>query len=261
MAERRFALPPLSGECEIDRPDNAFLNILAPKLFEQLSGQLTEIDLELGAYLHHNDDKIDWVYFPETSLMSLVAASPIGERVETTMVGNEGASGLMEVCGSQVSSVDCVVQVDGKAWRAPAAFCRTLAQTDQEFSAAAWRLAELQLVESRQSTLCQAMHPVEQRFARWMCESVERCGGRNPLPMTQEFLAAMLGVQRTTVSSFASALQRKGMINYRRGRVEIVDRDGLEALACNCRKVMVGQRTRLGFPSVGATRPTGLASA
>ncbi len=94
------------------------------------------------------------------------------------------------------------------------------------------------------------MHPVEQRFARWLLESFDRCGGRNPLPMTQEFLAAMLGVQRTTVSSFAAGLQRKGLINYRRGRVEIVDRDGLEGLACDCRKVIVRQRERLGFPTM-----------
>ena len=235
----------------IDRPDNAFLRSLTQKSFDQLKDHLISVEVQLGSYLFHDGEKSAWVYFPETSLLSLIAASAKGESVETSMVGKEGAAGLMEACGSQISSVDAVVQVDGRAWRAPAAICRAMIMSDPDFSACAWRHAELQLIESRQSALCQAMHPVERRFARWMCESYDRCGGRDPLPMTQEFLAAMLGVQRTTVSSFASALQRKGAINYKRGRVELLDLEALGQLACDCRRVTVDQRARLGFSTSG----------
>lgn len=250
MAERRIALPPLSGESVTDRPRNAFLRNLTSNTYDELREQLVPVDLVLSAYLQHSEERTEWVFFPETSLLSMIASTPAGERVETSMAGNEGAAGLTEACGSQHSGVDCVVQVDGRAWRAPASVCRNLARSNQDFGASAWRLAELQLLESRQSALCQAMHTVERRFARWLCESVDRCGGRNPLPMTQEFLAAMLGVQRSTVSLFASALQREGIIRYRRGRLDILDRAKLENLACECHASTLHQRARLGFSMV-----------
>jgi CRP-like cAMP-binding protein len=229
------------------RPLNSFLRSLSDRSFAELHSQLTPVDLKLGAYLQHDGEKTEWVYFPETCLLSMIVANAAGEMVETSMAGREGAGGLLEACGSQLSSVECVVQVDGAALRAPSGFCRTLALEDPDFSASAWRMAEFQLLESRQSALCQATHTVERRLARWLLESVDRCGGREPLPMTQEFLAAMLGVQRSTVSMFASGLQRKNFINYRRGRIEIVNREGLEALACDCRRMTEQHRARLGF--------------
>lgn len=247
MAERRAALAADCGDCDIDRPANGFLRSLSASTYKRLAPELTPVELGLGALVFEDGEPVDYVYFPITSLISLVANGRGGERVEAAMVGCEGAAGLTEGCGSLVASTDGLVQVDGAAFRAPASVCRALAHTDSEFGAAAWRMAEYQTVESRQSSLCQAMHPVEHRFARWMCESLDRSGGREPLPMTQEFLAAMLGVQRTTVSTFAAALQRQGVINYRRGRVEILDRAGLESLACDCRRVTVLQRARLGL--------------
>ena len=105
----------------------------------------------------------------------------------------------------------------------------------------------MQLTESRQSGMCQALHGVEPRMARWLLDSLERCGGRNPLPLTQEFMAAMLGVQRTTVTAFATQLQKAGLISYQRGRVEVVDAAGLESRACECRRTMAEQRRRLGL--------------
>ncbi len=229
------------------RPQNAFLRSLTDQSYARLSEQMVQIDLPLTLRLQHNDAANEWVYFPESSLLSLILADGEGLSVETSMIGNEGAAGILEACGSGVSSIECVVQVDGKAWRVSAAHCRHLVATDPAFAAAAWRMIEYQIIESRQTGLCHAMHSVEQRFARWLMESIDRCGGRNPFPITQEFLAAMLGVQRTTVSTFAAELQRKGMISYRRGRVEITDRERLEALACECRRVVIDQRTRLGF--------------
>ena len=243
-----------------DRPQNAFLRGLSDTAFARLSPQLTQVDLPFAAYLHHDEATLEWVYFPETSLLSMISTGLGGQTVETSMVGNEAAAGLLEACGSKVSGVDCVVQVDGRAWRAPAAACRTLADTNHEFSAKVLKLAELQLAESRQSGFCQAMHTVEQRFARWMCESADRCGGKNPLPMTQQFLAAMLGVQRTTVTGFAIKLQKRGVIQYRRGVLEITDRPKLEALACECRNQTILQRKRLGLEARAVDPPPDLAA-
>ncbi len=243
----------------VERPRNAFLLGLGSESFERLSKHLTFVELGLGRPLMEQTLEAEGVYFPETALLSLISNNDDGRSVETSMAGSEGAAGLLEACGSRESSVDCVVQVDGRAWRSPATDCRRLAFADPEFAKAAWRLVELQMAESRQSGLCQATHSVEARFARWLLESRDRSGGRNPLPMTQEFLAAMLGVQRTTVSTLAAQLQRDGLITYSRGRLRIDDAPGLDALACECRTVTRRQRERLGL-STPARGPLGAES-
>ena len=242
------------------RPANSFLEGLPPESFDKLAQNLKPIELTLGSRVFLQGGEVDWVYFPETCLLSLISAGDAGESVETSMVGFEGAAGILEACGSGHSSVECVVQIDGRTWRAPAAHCRKLVLNDPAFATAAWKTTEMQMGEARQSALCQAMHPVEARFARWLLESLDRSAGRNPLPLTQEFLAAMLGVQRTTVSTFAGRLQREGLITYSRGRLSIDDQPGMERKACDCRKTIHAQRWRLGLtlpsaePSAGSDR-------
>ena len=225
--------------------NNAFLQGIAEHSFARLSDNLKLMDLPLGQNVMKQGLSSDWVYFPESCLLSLVSLGDTGQTLETSMSGMEGAAGLLEACGSGHSSVDCVVQVDGTAWRSPAAHCRGLAFSDMAFNANAWRLVEFQMAESRQSGLCQASHPVEARAARWLLESLDRSGGRNPLPLTQEFLASMLGVQRTTVSSVSAELQRQDLITYARGQVRIKDVGGLESVACECREFTRQQRSRL----------------
>jgi len=239
----------------MSRPENAFLKSLGETSYARLREHLALVTLPHGQDIQRNETDIAWVYFPTTSVLSMIASDRAAQTAETAMAGCEGAGGLIEACGSGVSSIESVAQIDGQAWRSPAAWCRRLSVEEPDFAAAAWRVTELQLAESRQSTLCQAMHKVEERFARWMMESYDRSAGRNPLPLTQEFLAAMLGVQRTTVSQFAGELQRKGLIRYHRGQVELLDTKGLEHLACDCRRVAQDQRARLGFTIPPPERP------
>ena len=231
------------------RPDNSLLLNLTEGAFNLLADQLTAVDLALNLHVHSAEVAVEWVYFPVRSLLSMIALGSPGQGVETSMVGSEGSAGLTEACGSGVSSVDCVVQVEGVAWRAPASACRAIVAVSPNFAEAAWRFAELQIVEARQSGVCHALHPIEQRLARWLLESMERSGGRNPLPMTQEFLGAMLGVQRTTVTALAGRMQDLGIIRYSRGQLSIVDPHKLENLSCSCRNAMQAQRERLGFRS------------
>ena len=225
--------------------NNAFLQGIDERSYARLCENLKLVDLSLGQSVLKQGSPAEWVYFPESCLLSLISLGDGGQTLETSMSGLEGAAGLLEACGSGHSSVDGVVQVDGTAWRSPAAHCRGLAFSDMAFNANAWKLAEFQMAESRQSGLCQATHPVEARAARWLLESLDRSGGRNPLPLTQEFLASMLGVQRTTVSSVAAELQRQGLIAYARGQVRIINAEGLEGLACECRAFTRQQRARL----------------
>ncbi len=234
------------------RSSNVFLSRISDVSYARLMEGSALIDLALGRQILTQGAQLDWVYFPESCLISLISLDGNGESIETSMAGQEGAAGLLEACGSGQSSVDGVVQVDGKAWRVSAGHCRRLAFSDMGFNAEAWKLIELQMTESRQSGLCQATHPVEARAARWLLETLERSGGRNPLPLTQDFLASMLGVQRTTVSAVAADLQRKGLISYARGRVTIVDGPGLEKIACECRESTRQQRARLNLSIPGA---------
>lgn len=230
-----------------DRPHNAFLHGLSHETFERLRPELSVVDLPQSQVLFRVDETVEWVYFPETVVMSLLSDGKDGQVVETFMAGCEGGAGLLEASGSGKATLNCIVQVDGRALRAPAAFCRSLVRSDPGFGDCAWRLIEMYMGESRQSGLCQAFHAGEPRLARWLTETWERSGGRNSLPLTQEFLAAMLGVQRTTVTGFATRLQQSGLIDYHRGRLEIVDRIGLERRACECREVVQQERVRLGF--------------
>ena len=233
-----------------DRPPNAFLRSLGQPGWDALAPHLARVDMAHGAVLYRPDDRVDWVYFPEAALLSVLTTTAEGQSVETAMCGNEGALGVLEACGSGVGATTSFVQVDGPAWRAPAAVFRTRVLSDEEFARKAWTLIEFQMAESRQSGLCQAIHSVEPRLARWLVESWERSAGRNPMPLTQEFIGAMLGVQRTTVTAFAGQLQKAGLIQYQRGRVEITDIDGLEARACECRQAVRDQRRRLRLDTV-----------
>ena len=231
---------------DVERPDNALLRALSDEDYARLQPHLKEVKLELGDVVYAPGDPVEQVLWVETGLLSLVASSPDGQSVETSMVGREGASGLVEACGRGTSYMTVLVQVEGRAWRAPAAVCRELAEEGPSFRRAVWNYTEIMLSEARQSVVCQAMHQVEGRCARWLLETRDRSGKGETLPLTQEYLAAMLGVQRSTVSPIAGALQRRGLIQYSRGRIDIVDAEGLEAAACSCRRMLAEHRQLRG---------------
>ena len=222
----------------MDRPDNSLLRALSAEDFDRLRPHLQEVKLDLGDVLYAPFDPVPWVCWVETGLLSIVASSPEGQSVETSMIGREGASGLVEACGRGASFLTVLVQIEGRGWRMPASACRELAEQSAGFRQMVWNYSEIMLAESRQSVVCQAMHGVEGRCARWLLESRDRSGVGDRLPLTQEYLAAMLGVQRTTVNPIAGALQRRGLIQYSRGRIDIIDGEGLEAVACDCRRVL-----------------------
>jgi CRP-like cAMP-binding protein len=224
---------------------NNILRALSHEDAQRLTERGGRVDLALGQRLYEPGDRVEWVYFPEGSLLSLVVSTEDGRTAESGMVGFEGAMGLVEACGSGVIALTCIVQSPGPAWRVPVAACRALAAEAQSFRAVVWRMLEFQLVESRQSATCRSFHPVERRLARWLLECRDRDGAQDVMPVTQEFMGDMLGVQRTTVNSFAKLLQSQGLIDYSRGRVRFVDVEGLEAAACECRSVLVRERERL----------------
>ncbi len=203
------------------------------------------MELKAKSDLYRDGDVVDWVYFPKTCLLSLIAGWN-ARGVETSMVGSEGAAGLVEACGSRKSRSNALVRVGGQAWRAPPDLCRDLALTDSDFAAAVLKLAELQLAEARRAGYCQTRHTAPQRIARWLAESIER-SGLNPLPVTQDTIAATLGLARTSVTMHALELQRQAVIRYRRGYLEIADPERLGKLSCDCRAYAARQRSDIGL--------------
>lgn len=230
-----------------ERPDNAFLRSISAASYDGLEAHLLPVRLPHGEHLYRPGDAVSWIYFPVTALLSVLTETGEGQSVETAMIGNEGGLGIVETMGSGVTPTTSLTQVDGVGFKISAPVFKALALGTPDLLARIFNLIEVQLTESRQSGMCQALHTVEPRFARWLLESMDRSGGRTNLPLTQEFIAAMLGVQRTTVSAFAMQLQKAGLISYARGSITVIDPSGLEHLACECRPELRQQRARIGF--------------
>lgn len=231
----------------MDRSENIFLRRLDLPEFRVLSEHLHPVKLDQGQSVGHAGARIEWVHFPSTAVISLIALGGDGSAVEASMVGNEGANALAEVLGSGEAAVEMTVQIGGDALRCSAGAIRSVFLSSSKLQSCVWPLMEFQLAEARRSALCIASHPANQRLARWLLESSDRTGGLERLPLTQTFLAAMLCVQRTTVSRVAGELQAAGLITYRRGVVDLLDRPGLEFAACECRTFTREQRDRLGL--------------
>lgn len=226
---------------------NHWLGGLPPADLDALKPRLQEYELRLGDVVQSAHERVEWVYFPLRGLLSLVYTSRDGATVETGMVGAEGVSGVLEACNSAPVYMNHLVQIEGQALRAPAAICRSLYESSPTFRERVTASAHLLLNEARQSVVCQALHSAEARFARWLLESRDRAGCDETVPLTQEHLAAMLGVQRTTVSAVASTMQREGLVRYSRGRIVLLDVPGLERIACECRDAMRGYRENQGL--------------
>jgi CRP-like cAMP-binding protein len=173
------------------------------------------------------------VYFIEEGIASVLTMMEDGASSEVGMVGPEGLIGVSALLGGSVSAQHVVVQLPATAHLIPATRCKTVFDRNPGVRKVLLRFVEDLLNLSSQTAACNRLHSVEQRTARWLLMAADRVGSP-VLPLTQEFLAAMLGVRRSGVSEAAGELQRSGLIRYRRGEITIVDREGLERTACEC---------------------------
>jgi CRP-like cAMP-binding protein len=213
--------------------DNALLRSLSPDDYHELQRHLKPVGFKSGHVLYEPEDHVEWVYFPESGLVSLISVMLSGDQVESAVVGREGGVGFLEAGGAGIIFSRAIVQIDLVAQRAPAlAYIQAL-----DGSATLRRTiashVELTIAEGRQTIACIAHHPAESRLAWWLLECQDRTG-QDRLALTQEFLSAMLGVQRSTVSQVAAILKADGLINYSRGVIRILDRAGLQAKSCEC---------------------------
>ena len=212
---------------------NRMLATLDAEDRQLLAQRLVPITLEKGALLYDPGDMIDTVYFPDDCVISLMTLMESGAAIESATIGREGALGLMSAVSPRQSLSRAIVQVAGRAHKISAPHMPRAWEQSAQIRDLVDRHNEALFAHAIQSVACNALHSVEARFCRWLLSCRDRID-TNTVSLTQEFLADMLGVQRTTVTVVARALQASGLIRYRRGVVDILDRAGLEAIACEC---------------------------
>jgi CRP-like cAMP-binding protein len=225
---------------------NRFLAILPPHDFSRLAPHLRTVTLERGAMLHEAGAEIERVYFPHSGMVSLVTVMQSGTTVETATIGRAGVIGANTGLGAKQSVARAIVQLPGTAAWLSASCFHAAANQSQAIRELLVRYNDLLLVEVQQSVACNALHTMEARLCRWLLQAHD-CMDGNAIPVTQEFLGQMLGVRRTTVTIAAQLLQSAGLIQYRRGLIQIVDRPQLEELSCECYAV-VRRHTDKIFP-------------
>ena len=215
------------------RPRNAILFQLLPEEFAALARNLVPVDLPVGKRLSEPNEPIEYIYFLNSGLVSTDAITGQGEQVEVGVTGREGFVGLPALFGQPQMSQSVVVQSSGEGLRIAASLLRAEFLKAGLLQKIIHAFAYLQLAQITQSVLCNRLHEVEARLARWLLTSADRTES-DQLQITQEYMAQMLGVQRSTVTVAAGELQRDGLIGYSRGRLRIADRAGLAARACAC---------------------------
>ena len=207
---------------------------------ETVLPKLEFVRLPSRLILHEVGDTLQSAYFCNTGLISILSVFPDGKSVEVGLVGKEGFVGLPLVAGFRSAATRAVAQIEGTAFRLSADAltgilreCVTLERMRQQFS-------QIMAMQATQIAACNRLHEVEERLARWLMMTADRVG-TNSLALTQELLAQMLGTRRASVTLAAGILQKAGLISYTRGSVDIVDRQKLEDVACECYGLMRNQ--------------------
>jgi CRP-like cAMP-binding protein len=230
---------------------NRFLAMLPPHDFARLTPHLRTVTLEHGVMLHDAAEEVERVYFPHSGMISLVAVMQSGVTVETATIGREGVIGASTGLGAKYSIGRAIVQLPSTAAWLSASQFHAAAIRSQAIRDLIVRYNDLLLAQVQQSVVCNTLHTMEARLCRWLLQAHD-CTDGNAIPLTQEFLAQMLGVRRTTVTIAAQLLQSAGLIQYRRGLIQIIDRPTLEKLSCECYAIVRRYTDKIFPPSDGA---------
>lgn len=215
------------------QPANRLLEHLPREARGRILSQSARVPLDFGAVLCQRRQLYRYVYFPVNGFISLVAA--VGEHppLEIALIGDEGMLGATLVLGVSQARLHGVVQGAGTAWRMPVSRFRRALREIPALRRVVSRYLYVTLAQLSQSTACSRFHEVEARLARWLLMTHDRAHADH-FHLTHQYLADMLGVRRSAVTIAAGALQRRKMIRYVRGNIEVVDREGLEAASCEC---------------------------
>ena len=213
-----------------------------------LEPHLEDVSLKVGTMLQEAGSPVQHVYFPHEGMISLLAVMKDGQAIETATVGNEGVVGAMSGFGTRLGFTRAVVQAPMVASRISTNNFRSVIRNGNGIRHLMVSYNEVLLAQVQQTAACNALHPMEARLARWLLQTRDRVDS-DTLPLTQEFLSEMLGVRQTTVNLIARQLEKAGVILNRRGRIVVVDRNGLEDVACECYAIVRDQLSA-GLPEI-----------
>ena len=232
-------------ETESRATENRLLSLLTDEERARLSPSLEQVTLRQGDVIFHMGEPVRRACFPDGGVISVVCASAGGESVEIGMVGYEGVSGLSALLGDGVPhNRRAVVQVAGRGWMIEADALRREFKLGGHFQGVLLRYAQAYHTLVSQSVFCQAFHHIDERLARWLLECRSRTGS-DELPLTQEYVAEIIGVRRAGVTEAVGRLKGKGVIEHARGALTVADRQGLEAAACECHGIIRAEFERL----------------
>jgi CRP-like cAMP-binding protein len=215
------------------RPPNRLLQTLSAADFAVAHPHLEVVELARGNLLVEAGEALTHVYLPHSGIISIVVSLSQGQAVEVAMVGRDGIVGASEALCDAISLTDAVVLCPGTASMITVANLKAIADQSVAWRQLLVRHEQVLLAQAQQSAACNAAHSVEERLSRWLLRARDLWDGET-LPMTQELLARMIGVQRNAVSIVAHTLQQAGVLSYSRGQIEILDVDALRATACEC---------------------------
>jgi CRP-like cAMP-binding protein len=228
--------------------DNWFIASMSAEMRAELEPHLEEVRLDRGQTLYTAGDPLDWVYFPKSGLIAIIITMQSGETACTSLVGKNGMVNTAVALDLSRALDQALVEFPGTALRLPtqrfaAAYRRNeaLRTMVNSYHAMAW-------AEAQQSIACNALHGIEERICRWLLEVRDRTGMDN-LPITQELLSNLLGIQRTSVTMVQGKLGRAGLIRTHRGLIDLLSIDGLQDCSCECYRVLK-DRAAVIFPAM-----------
>jgi CRP-like cAMP-binding protein len=223
---------------------NHLLAALPIEEFERLAPDLELVTMPLGEVLYESGGQLRHVYFPTTSIVSLLYVMQNGASAEIAVVGNEGLLGVSLFMGGETTPSRAVVQSNGHGYRLAGQLLKDEFNRAGPLLRLLLRYTQALITQMSQTAVCNRHHSVEQQLCRWLLLSLDRLP-TNTLTMTQELISNMLGVRREGVTEAARRLQAAGLIRYSRGRIEVLDRPGLERAVCECYGVVKLEFDRL----------------
>ena len=223
---------------------NHLLDALLKAEYDRLQINLEHVEQPLGKVMYESGGVQEYVYFPSTSIISLLYVMENNASAEIAVVGNEGILGISLFMGGETTSSRAVVQSAGHAYRLKSQLLKDEFNRGGPVQRLLLRYTQALLTQMAQTAVCNRHHSVEQQLCRWLLLSLDRLAC-DELSMTQELIANMLGVRREGVTESAGRLQREGIINYSRGHITVIDRKKLEKRSCECYQVVKAEFDRL----------------
>lgn len=223
---------------------NHLLSALQDEDFERIKSKLESVSFKLGDVLYESGEKMDYVYFPTTAIISLLYIMENGATAEIGVVGNDGILGVSLFMGGETTTSRAIIQSAGDAFRMKTSDMLTEFKLSGRFQELLLRYAQALMTQISQTAVCNRLHSIEQQLCRWLLLSHDRLDS-DKLVMTHDLISNMLGVRREGITLAAQKLAKRNLITNNRGTMTVIDRRGLEAAVCECYKVVNDEYNRL----------------